>query len=180
VREKHEVFIETGAGLAAGHSDDQYTKSGAKILKTAAAVYKAADIILKVQPPRKAGTHKHEAELFRDGCVYIGYLAPLTHPDVVKIFQRKKITAFAMEYLPRITRAQSMDAMSSMATIAGYKAASASEISQRCFCSQTAAGTIPPATVLVLGRSGWTQAIATADGGAKSRPSIPVPLSKNR
>ena len=184
LRENHEVFIETGAGAAAGHQDEQYAKAGARVVKTAAAVYKDADIILKVQPPREAGSKKHEAELMQNGCIYIGYLAPIARPDVLKIFQRKKITAFAMEYVPRITRAQSMDAMSSMATIAGYKAVLlATEYLTKMFpLLMTAAGTIPPASVLILGAGvAGLQAIATARRlGAKVEAFDPRPAVKEQ
>jgi NAD(P) transhydrogenase subunit alpha len=185
VREKHELFVESGAGLAAGFSDDQYAKAGAKVLKNATAVYKAAQIIFKVQPPRKPGAKgKHEAELLNDGSIYVGYLPPLSNPDVLAIFGRKKITAFAMEYVPRITRAQSMDAMSSMATIAGYKAVLlASENLGKMFpLLMTAAGTIPPASVLILGAGvAGLQAIATARRlGAKVEAFDPRPAVKEQ
>jgi len=184
LREKHEIFIETGAGAAAGHTDEQYAKAGAKVVKTSAAVYKEADVILKVQPPRKTTARKHEAELLREGCIYIGYLAPMAHPDVLKVFQKRKITAFAMEYVPRITRAQSMDALSSMATIAGYKAVllAGEHLTKMFPLLMTAAGTIPPATVLILGAGvAGLQAIATARRlGAKVEAFDPRPAVKEQ
>ncbi len=185
VREKHILLVESGAGLAAGFSDDLYAKAGAKVLKTATAVYKEAEVVFKVQPPGKPGKKgKHEAEHLRAGCTYIGYLAPLSHPDVLKIFGRKKITSFAMEYVPRITRAQSMDAMSSMATIAGYKAVLlASEHLSKMFpLLMTAAGTTPPASVLILGAGvAGLQAIATARRlGAKVEAFDPRPAVKEQ
>ena len=185
IRDKHEIIIESGAGIAAGFADDLYAKAGARVVKTAAAVYKDADIIFKVQPPAKKGPRgKHEAELLRDGTTYIGYMAPLANADLVRIFARKKITGFAMEYVPRITRAQSMDALSSMATIAGYKAVlMATEHLGKMFpLLMTAAGTIPPASVLILGAGvAGLQAIATSRRlGAKVEAFDPRPAVKEQ
>jgi NAD(P) transhydrogenase subunit alpha len=148
-------------------------------------LYKNADIVWKVQPPHKVGARgKHEAELLREGCFYIGYLAPLTHLDILRKMAKKKVTAFAMEYVPRITRAQSMDALSSMATIAGYKAVLlATEHLGKMFpLLMTAAGTIPPASVLVLGAGvAGLQAIATAKRlGAKVEAFDPRPAVKEQ
>jgi NAD(P) transhydrogenase subunit alpha len=123
-------------------------------------------MIFKVQPPqRHPVTQQPEAEMLREGSAYIGFLAPLTHPDVLEAFARRKITAFAMEFIPRLTRAQSMDALSAMSTVAGYKAVLlATEHLGKMFpLLMTAAGTITPATVLVLGAGvAGLQAISTA------------------
>ena len=185
IRDTHEIIFETGAGTASGLADDLYAKAGARVVKTAASVYKEADIIFKVQPPATTGARgKSEADLLRDGTTYIGYMAPLANPDLVKAFEKKKITAFAMEYVPRITRAQSMDALSSMATIAGYKAVLlATEHLGKMFpLLMTAAGTIPPATVLILGAGvAGLQAIATAKRlGAKVEAFDPRPAVKDQ
>lgn len=185
LRDKHEIIIESGAGLAAGFTDEAYGKAGATVVKTAAAVYRDADLILKVQPPMKAGPRaKDEATLLRDGSAYIGYLAPLANPAVVKTFTKKNITSFAMEYVPRITRAQSMDALSSMATIAGYKAVllACEHLGKMFPLLMTAAGTIPPATVLILGAGvAGLQAIATSRRlGAKVEAFDPRPAVRDQ
>jgi NAD(P) transhydrogenase subunit alpha len=185
IRDTHQIIVETGAGVASGHADDLYAKAGARVVKTAAAVYKEADIIFKVQPPGKAGARgKSELDLLREGTTYIGYMAPLANPELVKAFLQKKVTSFAMEYVPRITRAQSMDALSSMATIAGYKAVLlATEHLGKMFpLLMTAAGTIPPATVLILGAGvAGLQAIATAKRlGAKVEAFDPRPAVKDQ
>jgi H+-translocating NAD(P) transhydrogenase subunit alpha len=185
LREKHEVILESGAGVASGFADDLYVKAGARVVKTAAAVYKEADIIIKVQPPAAVGARgTKELDMLRDGSTYIGYMAPLANADVVKAFAKKKITAFAMEYVPRITRAQSMDALSSMATIAGYKAVliSTEHLGKMFPLLMTAAGTIPPATVLILGAGvAGLQAIATAKRlGAKVEAFDPRPAVKDQ
>jgi NAD(P) transhydrogenase subunit alpha len=159
IRDKHEVLVERGAGLASAHPDDEYVKSGARIVADAAALYNEAEIIFKVQPP------KNETDRFPEGSTYIGFFAPLANPELVQAFVRRKITAFSMEYVPRITRAQSMDALSSMATVAGYKAVllATEKLGKMFPLLMTAAGTVPPATVLVLGAGvAGLQAIATA------------------
>ncbi len=159
-RDKHTVLVETGAGAGASFDDDQYAEAGAHIVPDARSLYTQADVVLKVQPPQKA-----EAEMMAQGSTYIGFLAPLAHPEVTKILAKRKITAFSMEYIPRITRAQTMDALSSMATVAGYKAVllAAEKLGKMFPLLMTAAGTVPPATVLVLGAGvAGLQAIATA------------------
>lgn len=159
-RDKHTVMIERGAGTAASFSDDQYTKAGATLSENAKALYAAADIIFKVQPPTL-----QEVELMKEGATHIGFLAPLAYPEVTKALANRKITSFSMEYIPRITRAQSMDALSSMATVAGYKAVllATEQLGKMFPLLMTAAGTVPPATVLVLGAGvAGLQAIATA------------------
>jgi NAD(P) transhydrogenase subunit alpha len=185
LREKHEVILEAGAGISAGFTDDQYVKAGARIVRSAPLLYKNADVVWKVQPPHKPRARgKHEAELLREEGTYIGYLAPLTHPDILRIMAKKKVTAFAMEYVPRITRAQGMDALSSMATISGYKAVLlATEHLGKMFpLLMTAAGTISPAFVLVLGAGvAGLQAIATAKRlGAKVEAFDPRPAVKEQ
>jgi len=159
IKDKHDILIEHGAGLAASHPDEAYVKAGARIVTDAAVLYNEADIVFKVQPP------KHDADRLREGSTYIGFFAPLSNPDLVQIFLQRKITAFSMEYIPRITRAQSMDALSSMATVAGYKSVllATEKLGKMFPLLMTAAGTVPPATVLVLGAGvAGLQAIATA------------------
>jgi H+-translocating NAD(P) transhydrogenase subunit alpha len=166
IKDRHEVLVEAGAGVGACFSDTQYLQAGASLIEGAPALYEQVDMILKVQPPQMhPATHLPEAGMVREGSAYIGFLSPLTHLDVMETFARRKITAFAMDFVPRLTRAQSMDALSSMSTVAGYKAVLlATEHLGKMFpLLMTAAGTITPATVLVLGAGvAGLQAIATA------------------
>jgi len=161
-----EILIEKGAGEKALFSDEDYKKAGATIVDDAKKLYQEADLVLKVQPPQKhPKAKKHELELMKEGSTLVGFLSPWTNRDLVEQMQARKITAFAMELIPRITRAQSMDALSSMATVAGYKAVLiAADTVQKFFpLLMTAAGTIPPANVLVIGAGvAGLQAIATA------------------
>ncbi len=181
----HEVLVEAGAGEAASFSDAEYSEQGAQVIKGAGDVWAAADAILKVQPltehPR---LKKHEADLFRENMVYIGFTAPFSHPDTIRKLAEKKVITFAMEFIPRITRAQSMDALSSQATVAGYKAVliAAYHLGKFFPLLMTAAGTIPPANVLVLGAGvAGLQAIATAKRlGAKVEAFDPRPAVKEQ
>ena len=130
------------------------------------------------------GDGVNEAALLKPGSTYVGFLAPLANPQVVAEFTRRKVTSFAMEYIPRITRAQSMDALSSMATIAGYKAVliAADRLGKMFPLLMTAAGTIPPANVLILGAGvAGLQAIATARRlGARVEAFDPRPAVKEQ
>ncbi len=156
----HEVFVQTGAGTAAFFKDEAYHEAGAKLLDDAKALYGQADVVLKVQPPVL-----QEVEQMKEGAIFLGFLAPLANLSVVDKLAKRKITAFAMEFVPRISRAQSMDALSAMATVAGYKAVliAANMVGKMFPLLMTAAGTIPPANVLVLGAGvAGLQAIATA------------------
>lgn len=180
----YQVVVETGAGERASFPDAQYEKAGARIVSDAAAVFQS-DIVLKVQPPTMhPRLNKSEAELLREGSTYIGFLAPFSNLDVVKTLAQRKTTTFSMELIPRITRAQSMDALSSMATLAGYKAVLlAAERLDKIFpLMMTAAGTIAPATVLVLGAGvAGLQAIATAKRlGARVEAFDPRPAVKEQ
>jgi NAD(P) transhydrogenase subunit alpha len=151
----HEVIVEAGAGEGSHHPDDQYTDAGAKIGDPW-----EADVIAKVQAPTK-----DEISKLRDGQVLIGFLAPLTDAETTKALEGAKVTSFAMEAIPRITRAQAMDALSSQATVAGYVATliAAREAGRFMPMLTTAAGTVAPAKVLVLGAGvAGLQAIATA------------------
>lgn len=150
-----ELYVETGAGTAAGFTDAAYLDAGAKIQAD-----DSADVVLRVQAPNDA-----ELARIRNGALLIAFLAPLTSPDLLDKLAAKNITALAIELVPRITRAQVMDALSSQATIIGYKAAlDAAMTTGRLFpMLMTAAGTIPPAKVLVLGAGvAGLQAMATA------------------
>lgn len=166
VRDKHQVVVETGAGLGAGFSDDEYVEAGAVIASEPQALYEGADLVIKVQPPAPhPALKRHEAEMIPEGATYAGFLAPLANRDVLKTFVARRITSFSVEYIPRITRAQSMDVLSSMSTVAGYKAVllAAGRMRKMIPLLMTAAGTIPPATFLILGAGvSGLQAIATA------------------
>jgi H+-translocating NAD(P) transhydrogenase subunit alpha len=184
VKDKHQVLVEAGAGLAARFADDEYAKAGATIVDGPAALYAQADVIFKVQPPKTILNGKPEVEHLREGTTCIGFFAPLANPDLVSAFVKRKITTFSMEYIPRITRAQSMDALSSMATVAGYKAVllAAGRMPKMFPMLMTAAGTVPAATVLVLGAGvAGLQAIATAKRlGAKVEAFDPRPAVKDQ
>jgi H+-translocating NAD(P) transhydrogenase subunit alpha len=160
VKAGHSVCVETEAGEDAGVTDAEYTAVGVHVLDTAKELYPTADIVLKVQPPTKAETSQ-----IREGTVVIGLMNASRNLDAVAAMRDQKLTAFALELVPRITRAQSMDALSSQATAAGYKAALiGAELSPRFLpMLTTAAGTIRPAKVLILGAGvAGLMAIATA------------------
>jgi len=165
MRNKHTVLIESGAGLAASFSDLEYQNAGAMIVSDAVELYRAGEVILKLNPPQMhPQTGKHEILLMNEGATYLGYLAPFSNLDAIRHLVERRITSFAMEFVPRITRAQSMDALSSMSTVAGYKAVllAAHHLGKFFPLLMTAAGTVPPAIVLVLGAGvAGLQAIAT-------------------
>lgn len=157
---KAAVAVESGAGLDAGASDADYETAGATISKDRAALLSATDVLVAVNRPPDEDVAK-----LKQGAVVIGFLRPLDEPEQLRPMLERGITAFPMELIPRTTRAQAMDALSSMATIVGYKAVLlAAERSPRMFpMLTTAAGTVPPAKVLVLGAGvAGLQAIATA------------------
>jgi NAD(P) transhydrogenase subunit alpha len=161
-----EVVIESGAGEQAGYPDAAYLEKGAKILPSRAAVFSTADIILQVLCYGSNDlTGKADLALMRSGQTLIGFLRPLGSVEVVQQIAQAGVTAFSVELMPRTTRAQSMDALSSMATVCGYKAILlAAETSPRIFpMMTTAAGTITPARVFVIGAGvAGLQAISTA------------------
>ncbi|HSS60709.1 MAG TPA: Re/Si-specific NAD(P)(+) transhydrogenase subunit alpha [Candidatus Limnocylindrales bacterium] len=155
-----EVTVEAGAGAAANLSDDMYAKAGAAVANRAGTMLHDADAVLKVQAPRDS-----EIAVLKKGAVLISFLQPATQGDVVKSLAEHGITAFSLELLPRISRAQSMDALSSQASAAGYKAVlmAADRIGKLFPMMMTAAGTIAPTRVLVMGAGvAGLQAIATA------------------
>ena len=160
------VAVESGAGEAAFFSDRAFAEAGATIESDAAALLGAADFILKAQPPAmNAALGKHEADMMREGAMLLGTLVPARHPDVIGKLAARKISAFATDRIPRISRAQSMDTLSSMANIAGYRAVLvAAHALPRYFpMLMTAAGTVLPAKVFVIGAGvAGLQAIATA------------------
>lgn len=152
------VYVESGAGKPALMSDEQF--SGATIVPTAKELYENSDIIWRVQSPGE-----DEVKMMRDGSVLIGTLMAHNNIAMLKALEEKKITSFAMELIPRISRAQSMDVLSSQAAVAGYKAAiMGADIAPRFFpMLTTAAGTIRPSKVIVIGVGvAGLQAIATA------------------
>ncbi len=161
-----EVVVEKGAGAGAEIRDDAFKEAGARIAKDAASTLKDADIVLKVQRPlTKAEGGPDELAGLKKGAVLVGLLAPTADPGLVKAYARQGITAFAMEFMPRISRAQSMDVLSSQANLAGYKAVvDAASLFGRAFpMMMTAAGTVAPAKAIVLGAGvAGLQAIATA------------------
>ncbi len=155
-----EVNVESGAGSAAHIPDSAYEQAGAKIVRTAGALLRDADAVLKVQAPSAA-----EVELMKKDAVLISFLQPATQGDIVRALATHGVTAFSLELVPRISRAQSMDALSSQASAAGYKAVlmAAGRLGKFFPMLMTAAGTIPPARVLVMGAGvAGLQAIATA------------------
>jgi NAD(P) transhydrogenase subunit alpha len=155
-----EVKVESGAGSEAFITDQAYEQAGAKIVKGPAALIGDADAVLKVQAPVEA-----EIALFKKGTVLISFLQPATQGDIVRALAAQGVTAFSLELVPRISRAQSMDALSSQASAAGYKAVlmAAGRLGKFFPMMMTAAGTVPPARVLVMGAGvAGLQAIATA------------------
>jgi NAD(P) transhydrogenase subunit alpha len=161
-----EVTVETGAGAAAYFADDAYRTAGATIAGDMTTALAGADIILKVQRPlRGGGDGPDELGAMRRGAALVGLLAPLENRDDVAAYATAGIAAFAMELVPRITRAQTMDVLSSQANLAGYKAAleAADAFDRALPMMMTAAGTIKAARVLVMGAGvAGLQAIATA------------------
>jgi NAD(P) transhydrogenase subunit alpha len=155
-----ELAVEAGAGEGAGATDAAYERAGVAVEPDRARLFAGADVVLKVQPPSDA----ERAEL-RSGCVLIGFLRPLEEPARAQALAERGVTSFAMELVPRITRAQTMDALSSQASLAGYRAVllAALELGKVLPMMTTAAGTIAAARVLVIGAGvAGLQAIATA------------------
>jgi len=161
-----EVMVETKAGMSAGYPDSSYIEKGAEIINDRAEIFSSADIILQI---RGLGANpvegKADLDLMREGQTLIAMLEPLSQPEKIEDLAIRKVSAFALELMPRITRAQSMDVLSSMANISGYKAALlAADALPRMFpMLMTAAGTIVAARVFVMGAGvAGLQAIATA------------------
>jgi NAD(P) transhydrogenase subunit alpha len=160
-----EVVVETGAGDGAALPDQAFAEAGATIAPDAAAALEGADIVLKVQRPLTAAEGEDELARLKPGALLVGILAPYTAPDQLQTYAAAQVTACAMELMPRITRAQVMDVLSSQANLAGYRAVlDAAYTFGRAFpMMMTAAGTVPPARVLIMGVGvAGLQAIATA------------------
>ncbi|HLA12864.1 MAG TPA: Re/Si-specific NAD(P)(+) transhydrogenase subunit alpha [Pyrinomonadaceae bacterium] len=154
------VLVEEGAALAAARTDNDYREAGAEILRDRQDLLARADILTCINRPSASDLHS-----LKHGAIVIGFLRPLDEPEALAHAAAQHLTTFAVELIPRITRAQAMDALSSMATVAGYKAVliGATHIPRMFPLLMTAAGTIPPARVLVLGAGvAGLQAIATA------------------
>lgn len=154
------VWVEQGAGLGAYFPDSAYVEAGAQIGDDPVTLLAEADVVLKVAPPQPT-----EVSWFRGGTVLISFLDPLGRPRLVNDLAKQGVTAFSMEMIPRTSRAQSMDALSSQASLAGYKAVliAAANLPKFFPMLTTAAGTIPPAKVFIIGAGvAGLQAIATA------------------
>ncbi|MFI5279623.1 MAG: NAD(P)(+) transhydrogenase (Re/Si-specific) subunit alpha, partial [Gemmatimonadales bacterium] len=158
------VAVEAGAGQAAGFSDDLYKAAGASVETDAQALVGRADFVLKVNAPA-AGGGRDEAQWMRQGALYLGSLMPLRNLAVVRAMAARGITAFSTDAIPRTTRAQTMDTLSSQANIAGYRGVllAAVELPKYFPMLMTAAGMVPSAKVFVIGAGvAGLQAIATA------------------
>lgn len=160
------VVVERDAGLQANYPDDSFREAGAEIADTEVDAVRDADVVLKVQAPESGDKDAvDELSLIAEGTVLVGLLAPFDQRSQVDAYAERRIDAFAMEFVPRITRAQSMDALSSQSNLAGYRAVldAAAEFRRALPMMMTAAGTVAPARVFVLGAGvAGLQAIATA------------------
>jgi H+-translocating NAD(P) transhydrogenase subunit alpha len=165
VKQGLEVWVEAGAGERAFLSDADYEAVGATISADTAKIWGEADVLLKVSPPQIRDDGRSEVDLLKEGAVLISFLNPLGNPAIAQRLAERKITSMSMEMIPRSTRAQSMDALSSQASIAGYKAVliAAAALPKYFPMLTTAAGTIAPAKVFIMGAGvAGLQAIATA------------------
>jgi NAD(P) transhydrogenase subunit alpha len=166
VKENVELVVEAGAGAAASFLDKSYEAAGAKITTDIKDAWATADIVLKVtEAAENPELGKHEADALKPGAILVGLMSPHRNVDMVKRLVANKVSALAMELVPRITRAQSMDVLSSQANIAGYKAVllAAANLPKYFPLLMTAAGTIQPARVVIMGAGvAGLQAIATA------------------
>jgi len=160
------VLVQQSAGFEAGFLDSAYQSAGATIVATPNELYERADMVLKVQRPQTGGAAAiDEAQLMHAGSALIALLQPLLFPDTIRALAERNVTAFSMDAIPRISRAQGMDALSAMSNVAGYKSVllAAAALPKFFPMLMTAAGTIPPARVLILGAGvAGLQAIATA------------------
>ena len=161
-----DVVVESGAGTSAGYPDGEYAAKGAKIVESRGEVFRAADIVAQVLCyGSNDKTGKADVPLYRKGQVLVGFLRPLGSIETIQEIASKGVTSFSVELMPRSTRAQSMDALSSMATICGYKAVilAADKLPRIFPMLTTAAGTITPARVFIIGAGvAGLQAISTA------------------
>jgi proton-translocating NAD(P)+ transhydrogenase subunit alpha len=161
----YQISIESGAGDAAGYPDSSYRDVGVALERDPGALLGGADLVLRVGPPALAATGRDETGWMKTGAIYVGSLMPLRNLDAVRALAARKVTAFSTDAIPRTTRAQSMDTLSSMANIAGYKGVllGAVELNRYFPMLMTAAGMVRPAKVFVIGAGvAGLQAIATA------------------
>ena len=163
-----EVWVEKDAGEAAGHHDSAYVEGGAVIIDDVEKLWAECDIVLKVRPPQMHPVlHKHEVDMIREGATLIGFIWPAQNAEVVERLRANQVSTVAMDCVPRISRAQTVDALSAMANAAGYRAVVEAVNNYPRFMSGqiTAAGSIPPAKVLVIGAGvAGLAAIGTARG----------------
>lgn len=165
IKSGFEVLVEKNAGLNAGFRDDQYIKAGAKIANTVEELYANADMIFKVQRPIEHPSGKHEIDLYKKGSLLISLAYVLHYYDIAKKCAEKGIDFISMDMIPRTTLAQKMDALSSQANIAGYKSVilAANHLGKIFPLMMTAAGTISPAKVVIMGAGvAGLQALGTA------------------
>lgn len=161
----YQIAIETGAGEAAGLFDAEYGELGVSIERDPGALFSSADLVLKVNAPTTGDSRRDEVAWMRPGSIYLGSLMPLRNLEAVRALGKRRITAFSTDAIPRITRAQAMDTLSSMANIAGYKGVllAAVDLNKYFPMLMTAAGMVRPAKVFVIGAGvAGLQAIATA------------------
>jgi NAD(P) transhydrogenase subunit alpha len=161
----YEISIESGAGDMAGYPDEEYREAGVGVQTDPAFLLGAADLVLKVTAPLSADSARNEVGWMRSGAIYLGSLMPLRNLEAVRALAARKITSFATDAIPRTTRAQAMDTLSSMASITGYKGVllAAVELNRYMPMLMTAAGMVRPAKVFVIGAGvAGLQAIATA------------------
>ena len=166
IKDGYEVHVEKNAGLNAGFTDEKYLSAGAKIVTDVRQLYTDADIVLKVQRPIvHPALNVHELDLFKEGTLLVTFLYPLHYPQLAKQCAEKGINVISMDAIPRTTLAQKMDALSSQANIAGYKSVilSANSLGKIFPLLMTAAGTISPAKVVIMGAGvAGLQALGTA------------------
>jgi NAD(P) transhydrogenase subunit alpha len=161
----YQISIETGAGDAAGYTDDDYRDAGVAVQTDPASLLGAAELVLKITAPATGQPTRDEVGWMRPGTIYLGSLMPLRNLEAVRALAQRKITAFSSDAIPRTTRAQAMDTLSSMANITGYKGVllAAVELNRYFPMLMTAAGMVRPASVFVIGAGvAGLQAIATA------------------
>jgi NAD(P) transhydrogenase subunit alpha len=165
IQSGYQVSVEAGAGAASGLSDQVYTDVGVTVQADPAALLGSAELVLKVNAPALGDSGRDEVAWMKPGSVYVGSLMPLRNLEAVRALAERRITAFSTDAIPRTTRAQSMDTLSSMANISGYKGVllAATELNKYFPMLMTAAGMVPPAKVFVVGAAvAGLQAIATA------------------
>ncbi len=166
IKKGFDVKVQKDAGINAGYTDEQFKEAGASILDSAEEIYSSSDIILKVQRPvEHPETQKHELDMMKEGSLLIAFMYSLHHPELAKQCAEKGVDVISMDAIPRTTLAQKMDALSSQANLAGYKSVimCANELGKIFPLMMTAAGTIKPATVVIMGAGvAGLQALGTA------------------